>query len=183
MLPIHIERWIQTADDSLAKTLKLGEETHLPIDDHCGAFGVRRKHDVHTGIDLYTLDKAPVACMADGEVVAVMPFTGAIADTPWWNDTYAVVVRDLTGFWLYGEITPEVAVGDVVVRGQVIGAVAQVLKIDKGRPLAMLHIERYAPYATDFAVVWTLNNEQPIGLLDPTPYLYKNVIRQKKWNL
>ncbi len=146
--------------------------TGLPLDQHPGAFGVRRKHDVHTGIDLYCPEGTPVRAVEDGTVVAVIPFTGAIVDPPmpWWHDTHAVMVEGESGVVLYGEVTPGVEVGQTVVRGEEVARVKQVLKKDKGRPMSMLHLELHKTGSRTW-VEWL--DERPDILLDPSRHLKK----------
>ena len=48
----------------------------IPIPNHYGAYLQKRKHDVHTGVDLYAEDGSTVYAVEDGEVVIVKWFTG-----------------------------------------------------------------------------------------------------------
>lgn len=135
-----------------------------------GAFGAVRRHDVHTGVDLYCPDGTPVVAIEDGLVVAVLPFTGPAAGSPWWASTEAVLVEGDSGVWVYGEVAPAVLPGTDVRAGDGIGRVVRVLRHDKGLPTSMLHVERYAPGTRD--VVWWRHGEPiPDGLRDPTPGL------------
>lgn len=143
----------------------------IPVDGHPGAFGTVRKHDIHTGVDLYCEDKAEVFAVEDGIVVFISPFTGDQAGSPWWNNTQAIGVLGASGVVVYGEVTSLVAVGDKVSGGQSIASVDQVLKKDKGRPVSMLHIELYNKIMEP--VWWHHENSQPEGLLDPTDFLKK----------
>ena len=107
-------------------------------------------------------------CAVEGGVVAaIIPFTGAIVEPPmpWWNDTYAVMVEGPSGVVLYGEVAPVVEVGQTVDRGAHIAHVKQVLKIDKGRPMSMLHLELHRAGNRTW-VEWL--DERPEILLDPT---------------
>ncbi len=113
-----------------------------------GMFGAQRKHDVHTGIDLYAPVGTEVMAIYDGEVIGVENFTGPEVGSPWWNTTQAVYIvhpvnRVAEVVVVYGEISPIVKVGQRVLSGQVIGHVQQVLKKDKGKPMSMLHLENY----------------------------------------
>lgn len=145
----------------------------LPLAGHCGSFAAVRKHDIHTGIDLYADNNSPVFAMVDGTVVDILDFTGPSAGTPWWLDTRAVVIEDVMGLWLYGEINPidDLAIGSVVVEGTTIGHVARVLRNDKGLPTAMLHLERYNRRLATYGPVWNHGDCCPTGLIDPTPLL------------
>jgi hypothetical protein len=51
--------------------------TGIPAHPHPGAFAARRRHDVHTGVDLYCSEGEPVLAVEDGDVVNVEPFTGS----------------------------------------------------------------------------------------------------------
>lgn len=145
-------------------------ETALPLGDHPGAFGVVRKHHCHEGIDLYCADGIPVYAVEDGTVVAVIPFTGARAGMDWWEDTDAVLVEGASGVVVYGEITPACAMGDILRAGDLIGHVKRVLKIDKGRPMSMLHLELHT-HGTRQAPEWPVGTEKPETLRDPTDFL------------
>ena len=118
----------------------------VPLPPHVGAFGVKRKHHIHEGIDLYCPDNTPVLAIEGGRVVAVDHFTGEEVNSPWWEDTKYLVIKGKSGYLLYGEISPIRKVGDLVVQGQHIGNVKRVLKKDKGRPMSMLHLEWYTKW-------------------------------------
>ncbi len=135
-------------------------------------FGGVRKYDMHTGQDLYCDPSATVIACEDGVVAKVEIFTGPRADSPWWNETHAVLVEGVSGTILYGEIipAPHLTTGTVVKRGDTIGAVATVLKEDKGRPMTMLHLELYT-HNHEGGCWWKLGEPQPATLLDPTQHL------------
>jgi murein DD-endopeptidase MepM/ murein hydrolase activator NlpD len=137
-----------------------------------GKFGAVRKHDVHTGVDLYCAEGQPVQAVEAGTVVAILDFTGPKADSRWWRDTRAVMVEGAGHVVLYGEIreAPELAVGTVVQPGDTIGEVVRVLRQDRGLPTTMLHLELYAPGVRE-PVWWRLDEQQPAGLFDPTEWL------------
>jgi len=143
-----------------------------------GAFGAKRKHDVHTGVDLYCPNGTPVQALTVGRVIKVVDFTGKKAGSPWWEDTQAVLVDSFDngvrfGSILYGEMTvdPWVIPGALVKYGGRIGRVKRVLKKDKGKPTAMLHVELYTPGFVGDPVEWLLGKRKPRVLLDPTPEL------------
>jgi len=131
-----------------------------------GKFGAIRKHDIHTGIDLYCDLHEPVYAIESGQVTKVEPFTGRSTDSPWWRDTHCVVVRGRSGYILYGEIAPCVFIGDFVKEGQELGKVLRVCWKDKGLPTTMLHLELYDRDREP--ATWKLDEEIPDGLLDPT---------------
>jgi murein DD-endopeptidase MepM/ murein hydrolase activator NlpD len=137
-----------------------------------GMFGAVRKHDIHTGVDLYADVGTKVTAMESGTVVAIVPFTGIMAESPWWHDTKAIMVEGDSGVILYGEINPadNLHIGDFVFEGDFLGTVLRVLKKDKGKPVAMLHLECYSP-GTKEPVWWNLNESKPENLLDPTPLI------------
>lgn len=142
--------------------LKIWKETPPP--PH-GRFGAKRKLDVHTGVDLYCDVGTEIAALEDGIVVAVEDFTGESVGSPWWNETKAVMVEGKSGVVLYGEISPCVNLGQYVKAGQILGTVLQVLKEDKGKPLAMLHIEWYVA-GTRQSTWWYHDYPQPQELLN-----------------
>ncbi len=140
----------------------------LPKIGEPGAFGAIRKHDRHCGIDLYSDPGEEVLAVECGTVVAVEPFTGVEAESPWWNDTACALVEGASGVVVYGEIRPQVTVGRFVERGTVIGSVLTVLRQDKGRPMSMLHLELHT-HGTRTTFWW--RDERPVSLRDPTALL------------
>jgi hypothetical protein len=135
-------------------------------------FGSVRKHDIHTGVDIYCAEETIVIASEPGEVISVEQFTGRDVGSPWWNDTWAVVIKTETHYALYGEILPYIFLDKTIRAGQPIGAVIPVLKKDKGiNPLTMLHFEMYTE--TPVALEWKLGEPKPTNLIDPTEYLLK----------
>ena len=133
----------------------------IPQGTDAGAFGAVRKHDIHTGIDLYVPENTSVYVLDDGIVIDISVFTGQLASppSPWWNETYAVIVYhvNLNIFILYGEIQPIN------------------LKKYKNKPMSMLHIEAYSYFDfTKFPFihpVWHHNQPMPDSLLNPIKYI------------
>jgi murein DD-endopeptidase MepM/ murein hydrolase activator NlpD len=130
-----------------------------------------RKHDVHLGVDLYAPEGHPVVAMEDGEVVAVVDFTGPDAGCDWWLPTRAVLVEGASGVLLYGEVIEAVPVGTRVTEGDVVGHVKRVLRHDKGRPTAMLHLELYTSGTRNCCELQERDIPFPDNILDPTPLL------------
>lgn len=154
--------------------------THpIPKHDDPGAFGTIRKFDIHTGIDIYCNNGDQVIAIEDGIVIAIEAFTGPHADSPWWNDTWALLIEGTSGVLVYGEIdvVEGIAVGCSVKVGDHIGNIKQVLKKDKGiTPICMLHFEVHKTGTTKTAW-WYHNDSIPPSLLDPTEFvngLYEN---------
>lgn len=135
------------------------------IPDHA-KFGAIRKFDIHTGVDLYFPTGTAIQTIEEGVVVAVETFTGPNAESPWWNETFSVLVEGKSGVICYGEIFPMVSVGQILKQKQVVGTVMQVLKKDKGKPMSMLHLElhKHGTHQTSF---WKLNEDKPESLLNP----------------
>lgn len=149
--------------------------TQVPLYPHPGAFGVVRKNHIHEGIDLYAREGDNIYAMMDGTVIAILPFTGEIAGSPWWNDTYCVLIRHSDLSLNYGEITPldTLKVGNTVRAGDEIGTIKTVLIKDKGLPMAMLHLEAYSLETSEPIKEWSLNSEKPSNLLNPTPLIIR----------
>ena len=158
----------------------------VPTAGHPGSFGHARKHDTHTGVDLYTKYGTQVHAVEAGVVVDVIPFTGknAIGEDgkpmDWWRDTQAVLVKGASGIVVYGEIQAQTRKGFALAKGAVLGYIMDVLPKEKLRPdiphhsTSMLHIELYTTEAAaqNFKWrTWKLGEPQPEGLLDPTPFL------------
>lgn len=142
-----------------------------------GQFGAVRKHDIHTGIDLYCKDGEEVYAIEEGVVVKYDWFTGMRASppSPWWNNTSAIAIKGKAGVIVYGELTAfeEIyRVGTSIREGKLIGRVVQVLKEDKKKvpSTSMLHLELYKEYE-GFWHEWKLFTYKPENLLDPTPLL------------
>jgi len=146
----------------------------IPIGNELGAFGVTRKHDIHTGVDLYCNEGDEVFAIEDGEVVAIEWFTGEKVQMPWWNNTQAIAIKSRSGTINYGEVIANetLKVGDIVNEGYLLGKVVPVLLKDKGKvpSTSMLHLELYNKYEGDWAL-WSLGESQPVNLADPTSLL------------
>lgn len=148
----------------------------IPSKNSPGSFGAVRKHDIHTGVDLYTNENEPVFAIESGRVVKVDVFTGPKLGHFWWNETFAVMIEGKSGIINYGEIYPLVDCDEHIEEGTLLGFVMAVLPQGKERPdivghsRFMLHIELYKPFTRDF-VEWPLNEPQPDCLLDPTELL------------
>jgi hypothetical protein len=57
-------------------------------------------------VHLYVADGTPVIAIEAGYVVKLGLFTGATVGTPWWNETWAVLIEGAHGGICYGEIQP-----------------------------------------------------------------------------
>lgn len=145
----------------------------VPKPGDAGFFGAVRKHDIHTGIDLYTEDGACVYAIRSGTIVNIENFTGSNAGSDWWEDTKAILVEDSDGVILYGELEPAsgLKVGDTVTENQLLGYVKRVLKVDKGKnPTSMLHLEYYTT-GTRQSVWWKKDEPMPENLRNPIELL------------
>lgn len=142
------------------------------LPDKPGQFGTVRKHDIHTGVDLYTYPGMPVLAVEDGVVVGIEIFTGPRAESPWWNETEAILVEGASGVVCYGELAVQkgLEIGSQITQEQCLGCVKPVLKKDKGRPRTMLHFELYK-HGTKKTVWWHRGQPRPANLLDPTERL------------
>lgn len=194
--PIANKQIINTildADFVPSKQNLLNDILYVPIfDDHPGAFGAERKYDIHTGVDLYCLDGSEVLSMTSGVVVGVEQFTGKDVGSDWWNTTYSVTVAtdEYIGgnrlFLVYGEIDEFVEVGDKLEQGTIIGTVSAVLRKDKGRPQAMLHLESYlVPPGVPFQPVriWNKGTAKPAQLCNPVLLFKDSYLEDEPLNL
>jgi len=68
--------------------------------DHPGTFGAIRKFDIHTGVDLYCDHGTKVYSIEPGLVISVENFTGSLAESPWWNDTQAVLIKGVSVYYV-----------------------------------------------------------------------------------
>lgn len=172
VFPLKLNKSGTTNDSFSYLDYDIQKSVEIPIHPHCGSFGIRRKHDVHKGIDLYAPIGTPVFSVEDCEILEIIPFTGKAAGYEWWEDTYGIYAKGKSGIVVYGELLPtsDMVPGLKIKAGTLIGHVAKVLKKDKGRPTSMLHLElhddRYIHTKT-----WEIRTPKPQGLLDPTQYL------------
>ena len=158
------------------------EFSGIPVGDHPGAFACQRKHEKHTGVDLYCKDDTDIRAVESGIVVGIEHFTGEWDNSPWWNNTDCVLIEGPTGVVCYGEIEPvdTLKVGDSVAQGEYIADVRQVLKEGKhrhdipGHSTSMLHMELY-PHGT----VKASNGFEEKLLNDITPFLLEAVDADK----
>lgn len=165
--PFKNKKW-QLTNDSMSFLNIDNETVEIPINNHVGSFGYKRKFDVHTGIDFYVEEGTEVLSMTDGKVIGIYQFTGSKVGSPWWLDTDCVLIENDEEIILYGEITPNnLKVGQEIKQGEVIGKVTKVLPKNKGRPQSMLHLELHSKNSTLF-YTWLNHEEKPNMLLDPT---------------
>lgn len=157
-------------------TLPADKGVVLPMGTHPGSFGFPRKHHVHEGVDLYVPEGTLVYACEPGIFRGFFQFTGPEVGSPWWRTTFAALIELADGSAaLYGEIAPfafNIPDGYPVGEGNILGCVTPVLRTDKGRPMTMLHFERYAAPTVN-AAEWHRGEPQPAGLLDPTEYLLR----------
>lgn len=171
---------VTATTDSLRWQFPLGNCPGIPINYHPGAFGFHRKHSNHTGVDLYSYDGAFVTAVEGGTVVGIEGFTGPKDNSPWWNDTDCVLVEGRSGVICYGEIKPDVVVGQKLRRGDPVGQVATVLLEGKERPdipghsRSMLHLEMYKRGTTEASRSW-LQGRKELDMTDPTPFLCESL--------
>ena len=139
-----------------------------------GDFASRRSFYYHPGIDLYCDLHQEVQAIEDGVVVKIDHFTGTDADpsSPWWNDTWSILIEGASGVIGYCELKPTVKLGEHIIEGQVIAHIIPVLKKDKGNGTTMLHLEQYVSGTTEH-VTWVLDTEKPSQLLNPRELLEK----------
>lgn len=156
----------------------------IPMGGHPGGFGFVRKHHVHEGVDLYVPEGTPIYACEEGIFRGFYQFTGAEVGSPWWQKTYSALIELPDGSAaLYGEIAPaafNIPDGYPIGEGNLLGWAIPVLTKDKGRPMTMLHFERYAA-PTPNAAEWKPGESQPDNLLDPTDYLIRAARAQGIW--
>lgn len=125
-----------------------------------GVFHHKRSYYFHQGVDLYVTGNAPVMAVEDGEVVAIVDFTGP-PDHPHWEYTQAVLVSGASGVVCYGEVQPKrwIKVGQRVEEGEKLANVMPVIPKGMERPdifghsRYMLHFELYT-HGTTEPVSW-----------------------------
>lgn len=143
---------------------------------HPGSFAYKRANHRHEGVDIYCNFGDEVYSCQSGEIVKIIPFTGEIAGSPWWNNTYCILVKHKHFYINYGEISPldDLFVGQKIKQGFLLGYVVPVLKKNKGRPMNMLHLEMYDKDSELCQIPiksWNLDTIKHEYLIDPTNYL------------
>lgn len=176
--PLNKEKVTITNDSNSYVGKDYTKETEIPIESHCGAFGVIRKFHTHEGIDLYCKTGDGVYAIENGEVILIEDFTGEKANPPsiWWNNTKAIHIKGESGIIVYGEVLEIEGLkeGDIIRQGDLIAKVTPVLKKDKGRPMEMLHLELYdIRYGNQMAYCWDKGLEKHEFLKNPTELILK----------
>jgi murein DD-endopeptidase MepM/ murein hydrolase activator NlpD len=142
----------------------------IPSMGAVGDFAFRRSFYHHPGIDLYCDEGQEVQAIEDGIIAHIENFTGpnAIPPSPWWLETWSIMIEGQSGVLGYCELKPLdwVKEGVQVKEGDVIAKIIPVLKKDKGNGTTMLHFEHYKP-GTISHVTWELDTVKPQELLDP----------------
>jgi hypothetical protein len=161
----------------------------FPINSHPGAFGCARRHNFHEGIDLYGTPGDWVHAIRDGTVISNASFTGPSVGHEWWLETNALLIKDEDGYYVYGELTSSLKVGDKVLAWNKIGELVPVLPENKFRPdipghsVTMLHLERwdntYDP--SEGWSAWQTRETRPKYLQDPTPDLIYILTEKKRY--
>lgn len=169
MFPLKKKQiYITTSETDCLKDYQ--QQSEIPLAPHPGSFAKRRKNHIHEGIDLYAEKGDEVFAIEDGVIIKIKQFTGNEVQSPWWNDTWCVMVEGKSGVFNYGEIIPNKNLyeGMLLKEGDVVGNIETILKKDKGRPMNMLHLELYTSGTTNSILGWSLDQEKPENLLDPT---------------
>jgi hypothetical protein len=152
------------------------KEPALPEIGAVGDFAFRRSFYHHPGVDVYCGFGQEVQAIEDGTVVLVEHFTGANANppSPWWLDTWSILVEGKSGVLGYCEIKPlpHIKEGVAIKEGELIATVVPVLKRDKGNGTTMLHFEHYMG-GTRHHVTWELDKIKPLELLNSRVLLEK----------
>jgi murein DD-endopeptidase MepM/ murein hydrolase activator NlpD len=168
----------------------------IPEPEQPGSFWENRGDRHHAGVDMYAPAFSDVIAIEDGEVLEVSEFTSP-DKIPYWNVTYAILVKNDDGLLLrYAELYDAVvSPGDKIQAGCLLGHVGLVLNLDKinetspryiqklkekGAP-SMLHFEMHQELP-DITIKYLGGNffveKKPQGLIDPTNYL-KFIIQEK----
>lgn len=147
---------------------------------HPGSFAYTRANHIHEGIDIYCERGDEVFSIEGGIIEKILPFTGEIAGSPWWNNTYSILVKHKNFYINYGELIPcdDLFTGQKIKEGHSLGFITPVLKKDKGRPMNMLHLEAYSIFSPLSEIPikeWKLNTIKAEYLLNPAPLLEKYI--------
>lgn len=146
----------------------------IPEHGAVGDFAHKRSFYYHPGIDLYCQLNHEVQAIESGIVVNIEQFTGEGADptSPWWLDTWSILIEGASGVIGYCELKPlsHVKKDYKVAEGEVIAHIIPVLKKDKGNGTTMLHLEQYVT-GTRHHVTWKHAEPMPPELLNPRQLL------------
>ena len=161
----------------------------LPEKEAPGSFWKYRRDRHHCGVDVYAPVGSKVITVESGTVIKSGIFTSPDL-VPYWNTTYFILVKHLSGLVSkYAEMgNIVVADGEILEAGQRIGYVGEVLDLDKvtskspsyiqelkkNGHRSMLHFELYQGYPVDneeYLGGNIFNGSKPSNLLDPTDYL------------
>ena len=149
---------------------------NIPPEGSVGDFAFKRSFYYHPGIDLYCEKDQTIQAIEDGIIVKIDQFTGTDADppSPWWLDTWSVLIECESGVIGYCELIPHPywRAGMKIHKGQEFAIITPVLKKDKGNGTTMLHLEHYV-HGTREHVTWAHNTPQPAQLLNPRKILNK----------
>ncbi|CAB4197003.1 hypothetical protein UFOVP1290_523 [uncultured Caudovirales phage] len=153
----------------------------LPSVNSVGDFASRRSFYHHPGIDVYCESGQIVQCIEAGTIVNIEVFTGpnATPTSPWWNETWSIMIEGKSGVIGYCELKPfpYLEIGSELDEGEAIGTIIPVLKKDKGNGTTMAHIEHYI-HGTKEHVTWLLDTNKPESLLNSRELLEK-IINEK----
>lgn len=162
---------------------------NIPSPGAAGSFWEDRGDRRHCGVDIYAPAGSAVLAIEDCSVIGIGAFT--LRDkVPYWNDTWYVLVENITGLVCrYGEPGEvAVSVGESLDMGQLIGHVGIVLdtdkitldspayiqKLKKSENLSMLHFELYSSPpddSSDYLGGNWFGDTKPENLLDLGDYL------------
>ena len=170
----------------------------IPQPDQPGSYWEDRGDRHHAGVDLYAPAGSPVVAIQAGRILRISVHTSP-GILPFWNTTYAILLQLPSGIVLrYAELGEvAVSVEQVVVCGQLIGHVGQVLLFNRIIPTdpqyiqllkdtnnsTMLHIEAYTtpPLEEDERYVggsYIGLTIPPNNLLNPTSIL-EEIVRNE----
>jgi hypothetical protein len=152
------------------------KQPNIPVLDSVGDFAFKRSFYYHPGIDLYCEDGQEIQSIEDGIITHIENFTGPDAEppSPWWNETWSILVEGESGTIGYCELKPlsHIQVGLKVQAGDILAYIVPVLKKDKVNGCSMLHLEHYEP-GTKHHVTWYLDKPKPEELKNPRALLEK----------
>ena len=160
---------------------KFTDIAEIPVGaQHPGSFAYIRANHIHEGIDIYCERGDEVFSIENGIIEKIIPFTGEIAGSPWWNNTYSILVRHKNFYINYGELIPcdDLFTGQTIKEGHSLGFITPVLKKNKGRPMNMLHIEAYSIFSPLIEIPikeWQLNTIKSDYLINPTNILSRYI--------
>jgi hypothetical protein len=132
-------------------------------------FGYSQKNGKHqSGIELYCDEGQEVFAIEESDIIDMFLSTGYGAETPWFQNTYTLLLEGNSGVINYSciLIDHDVKFGKTIKEGQLIGRIKKLMDIS----IPSLYIGLYYN-GVEEPIEWNRGEVKPTELLDPTDML------------